>query len=54
MMNPVSLTKRLRVHQNHRQGLEMKIYLLIMLMGLLLTAVRLSGAPNSQPGSLPQ
>ena len=32
----------------------MKIYLLIMLMGLLLTAIRLSSVPKNQPKTLPR
>ncbi len=36
-----------------RQGLEMKVYLLITIMGLLLTAIRFSSAPKNRPGALP-
>jgi len=32
----------------------MKIYLLIMLIGALLTAVRFTSAPKQQPETLPQ
>jgi hypothetical protein len=32
----------------------MKIYLLILLMGALLTAIRLTGLPKATPESLPQ
>jgi hypothetical protein len=51
---PVWLTERFQAHEDVMQGLEMKIYLLITLMGLLLTAVRLSGVPKSRPETLPQ
>ncbi len=37
-----------------RQGLEMKVYLLIVIMGLLLAAVRFSSVPKTQPETLPQ
>lgn len=32
----------------------MKVYLLITIMGLLLTAIRLSSAPKNQPETLPR
>jgi len=45
--------------QRHRMqwasdGAEMKIYLLLMLMGALLTAIRMTSLPESRSETLPQ
>jgi len=53
-LRPQSLLQRGRYGCNGAAESDMKIYLLIMLIGTILTAVHFTSAPKRQSETLPQ